>query len=58
MLNLYCFLQKGHLLAILPGGVREAIFATDEYDLKWNNRQGFAKVALAARVVNFLNGLI
>ncbi|XP_012559442.1 DGAT1/2-independent enzyme synthesizing storage lipids [Hydra vulgaris] len=43
-------LRKGHLLAILPGGVREAIFATDEYDLKWNNRQGFAKVALASRV--------
>lgn len=43
-------LRKGHLLAIYPGGVREALFSGDKYDLKWNKRTGFAKVALAARV--------
>lgn len=43
-------LRKGHLLAIYPGGVREAIFSSDQYEIKWNNRTGFAKVALAARV--------
>lgn len=43
-------LKKGHLLAIFPGGVREAIFANDQYSIEWNNRTGFAKVALAAKV--------
>jgi len=43
-------LKKGHLLAIFPGGVREAIFSSDQYSLEWNNRTGFAKVALAAKV--------
>ena len=35
-----------------PGGVREAIFANDQYSLEWNKRVGFAKVALAAKVVS------
>jgi len=43
-------LRKGHLLAIYPGGVREALFSGDNYELQWNKRTGFAKVALAARV--------
>jgi len=43
-------LKKGHLLAIYPGGVREAIFANDQYSLEWNKRIGFAKVAMAAKV--------
>jgi len=42
-------LRKGHLLAIYPGGVREALFSGDNYELTWNKRTGFAKVALAAR---------
>ena len=49
----HCFFvfQKGHLLAIYPGGVREAIFANDQYETQWNARTGFAKVGLSARVV-------
>jgi len=43
-------LRKGHLLAICPGGVREAVFSSDKYELQWNSRIGFAKVALAAKV--------
>jgi len=43
-------LRRGHLLAICPGGVREAIFATDKYPVMWKTRTGFAKVALAAKV--------
>lgn len=43
-------LKKGHLLAVYPGGVREAIFADDQYSLEWNRRIGFAKVAIAAKV--------
>jgi len=51
--NIHYFeFQKGHLLAIYPGGVREALFSGDNYQLTWNKRTGFAKVALAARVVS------
>lgn len=56
----YCFsgpaekcvaeLAKGKSLLIAPGGAREAFFATTNYDIVWNNRTGFARVAQEAKV--------
>ena len=43
-------LKEGNLLAISPGGVREAQFGTPSYDLVWGSRVGFAKVALQSNV--------
>lgn len=38
-------------MAISPGGVREALFSHN-YELLWNKRQGFAKVALDSKAVS------
>ncbi|XP_073832744.1 DGAT1/2-independent enzyme synthesizing storage lipids [Musca autumnalis] len=43
-------LREGNLLAISPGGVYEAQFGDNYYELLWRNRVGFAKVALEAQV--------
>ncbi|NWV84573.1 TMM68 protein, partial [Dasyornis broadbenti] len=43
-------LKKGHLLAIAPGGVREALFSDETYTILWSNRKGFAQVAIDAKV--------
>ncbi len=44
-------LQQGVLVGVAPGGVREAIAGSERnYQLVWGNRQGFAKMALAANV--------
>lgn len=43
-------LKEGNLLAISPGGVYEAQFGDNYYELLWRNRIGFAKVALEAKV--------
>lgn len=43
-------MRQGHVLAIAPGGVREALFSDEFYGLKWASRTGFAKVAIEARV--------
>ncbi|GBN45992.1 Transmembrane protein 68 [Araneus ventricosus] len=43
-------LKKGNLLAIAPGGVREALFGDETYPLIWGTRKGFAKVAMEAKV--------
>lgn len=45
-------LKKGHLLAIAPGGVREALFSDEMYTILWSNRKGFAQVAIDAKVVS------
>lgn len=42
-------LERGSLLSIAPGGVREAQFGDNQYKLIWGNRIGFAKVAIAAK---------
>lgn len=47
-------LKEGHMLAIAPGGVYEALFGDSYYELMWKKRMGFAKVALDAKVVRFL----
>ena len=44
-------LGQGHLVAVSPGGVREAIAGrAKSYQLVWGERLGFAKVALQAGV--------
>ncbi|CAF3382599.1 unnamed protein product [Rotaria socialis] len=43
-------LEEGHILAISPGGVREALFGDQNYQLIWKQRKGFAKVAIEAKV--------
>lgn len=43
-------MRQGHLLAIAPGGVREALFSNEYYTLHWGKRNGFAKIALQAKV--------
>lgn len=43
-------LNQNNLLAIAPGGVREALFGDENYTLMWGKRIGFSKVALQANV--------
>ncbi|XP_072110935.1 DGAT1/2-independent enzyme synthesizing storage lipids isoform X1 [Mobula birostris] len=43
-------LKNGHLLAISPGGVREALFSDETYRIFWRRRKGFAQVAIDAQV--------
>ncbi|XP_009083616.1 transmembrane protein 68-like [Serinus canaria] len=43
-------LKNGYLVSISPGGVREALFSDESYQLMWGNRKGFAQVALEAKV--------
>lgn len=45
-------LKNGYLVSISPGGVREALFSDESYQLMWGNRKGFAQVALEAKVVS------
>lgn len=45
-------LKEGHVLAISPGGVREALFSDHNYEVIWGSRAGFAKVAVEAKVVS------
>ncbi|GAB5583977.1 transmembrane protein 68 isoform X1 [Prionailurus iriomotensis] len=44
-------LRSGHLLAISPGGVREALISDETYNIIWGNRKGFAQVAIDAKVI-------
>lgn len=48
-------LGKGHLLAIAPGGVREALFSDEMYTILWSDRKGFAQVAIDAKVVSMIH---
>ncbi|KAM9102205.1 DGAT1/2-independent enzyme synthesizing storage lipids isoform 5-T5 [Sarcophilus harrisii] len=43
-------LKSGHLLAISPGGVREALLSDETYSIIWGDRKGFAQVAIDAKV--------
>ena len=45
-------IRDGHILGISPGGVREALFGDEYYQLMWGQRSGFAKVALQTKVVS------
>lgn len=47
-------LEEGHLVAVAPGGTREAISGSSRnYELIWKERIGFAKLALEAKVPIF-----
>lgn len=49
--NALDLLKAGEVVAVSPGGVREAISGTaNNYKLIWKHRTGFAKVALEAKV--------
>uniref|UniRef100_A0A8D0DLS8 Transmembrane protein 68 n=1 Tax=Salvator merianae TaxID=96440 RepID=A0A8D0DLS8_SALMN len=43
-------LRNGNVLAISPGGLREALFSNENYTLIWGSRKGFAQVAIDAKV--------
>ncbi|KFB41384.1 AGAP013284-PB-like protein [Anopheles sinensis] len=43
-------LRAGELLSIAPGGVYEAQFGDNTYEVLWKKRTGFARVALEAQV--------
>ncbi|KAJ8033693.1 Transmembrane protein 68 [Holothuria leucospilota] len=43
------FLKEGQVIAVAPGGVREAFFSDSCYRLIWGKRVGFAKCALEAK---------
>ena len=44
-------LQSGHLVMVAPGGMREALRPSQHrYQLSWDNRLGFARLAIALRV--------
>ncbi|KAK3579115.1 hypothetical protein CHS0354_022135 [Potamilus streckersoni] len=43
-------INRGHLLGIAPGGVREALFGDENYPIIWCRRTGFAKVAVQTNV--------
>ncbi|XP_062836430.1 transmembrane protein 68 [Anolis carolinensis] len=45
-----CTLKEGHLMAISPGGMREALFSDENYKMIWGKRKGFAQIALDAKV--------
>lgn len=38
-------LKSGEVVSVAPGGIREAQFSTEYYELVWNNHLGFAKAA-------------
>lgn len=42
-------LNRGNILAISPGGVYEAQFGNNYYELLWQQRMGFAKVAIESK---------
>ena len=43
---------KTHNKFLFAGGVREAFFSDEYYNLLWGNRVGFAKIAIEAKVVS------
>lgn len=43
-------LREGEIILIAPGGVYEALFSDDNYELKWKRAFGFAKLAMKANV--------
>ncbi|XP_066481863.1 DGAT1/2-independent enzyme synthesizing storage lipids-like [Tiliqua scincoides] len=43
-------LKKGHVVGIAPGGLREQNYGDNNYKLIWGNRQGFAHIAMEAKV--------
>ena len=46
-------LNNNELIAIYPGGLKEAIFGDSSYPVIWKPNAGFAKCAIKARVVSY-----
>ncbi|KAH0617705.1 hypothetical protein JD844_016203, partial [Phrynosoma platyrhinos] len=44
-------ITEGHLLGIAPGGIREQDYSDNTYKLVWGKRNGFAQVAIDAKVL-------
>jgi hypothetical protein len=44
-------LKEGNIVAISPGGVREALFSDTNYRIVWGKRLGFARIATEAKIV-------
>jgi len=44
-------LKAGQLVCISPGGVRESLFSSNNYETVWGDRTGFARIALMSGVV-------
>ncbi|XP_070555922.1 DGAT1/2-independent enzyme synthesizing storage lipids-like isoform X2 [Ptychodera flava] len=42
-------LKNDNIIILSPGGVREAQFSDEYYEIMWNNRCGFAKCAIEAK---------
>jgi len=45
-------MNRGDLLMIYPGGMREVLHSDNNYKLFWRKECGFAKIALETGVVN------
>ena len=44
-------LAHGHLMGVAPGGMLESLRpSTEKYQLRWNDRRGFVRLAIEARV--------
>lgn len=43
------YLLEGEIISVAPGGIREAQFSNEYYELVWNNRVGFAKAAILGK---------
>ena len=43
--------KNNKIVAIAPGGQREAFFSDEYYTIMWGQRKGFAKSATIAKVV-------
>lgn len=46
-------LKAGEVVCIAPGGVRESLFSSSNYEMLWGDRTGFARIALLSGVVRF-----
>jgi hypothetical protein len=51
-------LKNGEVLLIYPGGVREAVLSDNCYGLNWRENAGFAKLAIKAQVVIYLQEIV
>ena len=49
--SLVYLLNNNNIVLIYPGGLREMLFSSSNYELIWGNRKGFAQVAITAKVV-------
>ena len=47
-------LNRENMLMLLPGGAREALFGYQNYELMWEDRKGFARIANEAKAVKKL----